>query len=56
MPKPPMDMLGQKIGRLTVVKKLGKRPNGGGQEWLCHYESSLSRIANHSCMLKEVQI
>lgn len=35
MPKK-VDLLGKKIGKLLVVEKLGKRPNRGGQEWLCH--------------------
>lgn len=69
MPKPPMDMLGQKIGRLTVVKKLGKRPNGGGQEWLCHCDcgrddyvattNSLNKkvgVRSCGCYSKEVRL
>lgn len=69
MPKPPIDMLGREIGRLTVVKKLGKRPNGGGQEWLCHCDcgredyvattNSLNRkvgVRSCGCYSKEVRL
>ncbi len=57
MPKPPMDMLGRKIGRLTVVKKLGKRPNGGGQEWLCHCDCGREDyVATTNSLNKKVEV
>lgn len=57
MPKPAIDLLGRKIGRLTVVEKLGKRPNGGGQEWLCHCECGREDyVATTSSLNKKVEV
>lgn len=68
MPKK-VDLLGKKIGKLLVVEKLEKRPNGGGQEWLCHCEcgredyvattNSLNRkvgVRSCGCYSKEVRL
>ncbi|WP_270996136.1 hypothetical protein [Listeria seeligeri] len=64
-----VDLLGKKIGRLTVVEKLGKREGGGGQEWRCHCEcgktdyiattSHLNKntgIKSCGCYFKEVRL
>lgn len=68
MPKK-VDLLGKKIGKLLVVEKLGKRPNRGGQEWLCHCDcgrddyvattSSLNKkvgVRSCGCYSKEVRL
>lgn len=33
-----INMLGRRIGKLTVVKKIERRDNASGQEWLCYYK------------------
>lgn len=68
MPKK-VDLLGKKIGKLLVVEKLGKRPNRGGQEWLCRCDcgrddyvattSSLNKkvgVRSCGCYSKEVRL
>lgn len=68
MPKK-VDLLGKKIGKLLVVEKLGKRPNRGGQEWLCRCDcgrddyvattNSLNKkvgVRSCGCYSKEVRL
>lgn len=52
-----IDLLGKRIGKLLVVEKLGKRPNGGGQEWLCHCECGRDDyVATTSSLNKKVEV
>lgn len=56
MPKE-IDLLGKQVGKLLVVEKLGKRPNGGGQEWLCHCECGRDDyVATTSSLNKKVEV
>lgn len=52
-----INMLGRKIGKLTVVKKIERRDNASGQEWLCHCECGRKDyITNTSHLNKKCEV
>lgn len=52
-----INMLGRRIGKLTVVKKIERRDNASGQEWLCHCDCGRKDyITNTSHLNKKCEV